>query len=94
MRKRTRIEKLEAAEGRGAVSKYLLVTGSVAQTWGTPEERARGYKIQPTNGPSAGAVYLKTWEDVEAFAARPDVDLMVVRVERAERTERPQAAEI
>ena len=76
---KTRIQKLEAAAGLGDVNKFLCVK------WDEPEQT--GYKIQPfalaNGGTGADPFYLATWEDVEAFEARPDVDLFVIALEYA-----------
>ena len=70
---KTRIQKLEAAAGLGDVNKFLCVKG------------IEPYKIQPytldNGGTGADPFYLATWEDVEAFEARPDVDLFVIAIE-------------
>lgn len=83
---KSRVNKLEDAHG-GPVHKYTLVVydpDGWAGMWDTPEERAKGYKIQPNvrgfDGTGEPPFYLATWPDVEQFAARPDVDLTVIRV--------------
>jgi len=47
-----------------------------------PEERAKGYKVQPwieSFGGNGGApFYLATREELYTFAARDDVDLIIV----------------
>lgn len=79
-----RIKKLEMFTGMGAIYKYIcVICEGWAAVWDTPEERAKGYKIQPCI-PSAGGTggkvfYLATWDDVQAFEARDDVDLKIYR---------------
>jgi hypothetical protein len=75
-----RVARLETAAGVHAVHKYMCVVGT---GWETPEELAKGYKVQPMMASAGGTggdpFYLATWDEVEAFAARPDVRLAVVR---------------
>jgi len=73
-----RVKKLEAAAGLTTVFKYLCVK------WIEPDPE--GYKIQPftmaNGGTGADPFCLATWEEVEAFEARPDVDLFMFVIER------------
>lgn len=70
-----RVNKLEKDSGTGQRMKYMCVHGS---EYGTPEQRAKGYEIRPEGGEP---FYLATREELDAFAARPDVDLTTIEVE-------------
>jgi hypothetical protein len=74
---KNRIVKLEEAAGVNQVNKYMVVTGGAFPT-------NDGYKIQPfvkeQGGTGEDAFYLATWEEVQDFAARPDVDLTVIEI--------------
>jgi len=80
-----RVKTLEKDSGAGDVYKYMcVVMEGWAAGWDTPEERAKGYKIQPlmakAGGTGGGVFYLQTETDLNEFAARPDVNLVVIRV--------------
>jgi hypothetical protein len=79
---KSRLTKLEAAAGVGEVYSYgLVITNGWAEGITTPEERAKGYKIQSyirsAGGTGDGEFYLPTIQDVIAFGNRPDVDLHI-----------------
>ena len=82
----SRITKLETAGGLGDRHGYMLVIDYLTG-WDTVEEIARGYKIQPYTVQFGGTgdepFYLRTWEDVETFAARPDVSLKIFQFGKA-----------
>jgi hypothetical protein len=65
------------------VNKYLCV---IMDLWDTPEKKAKGYKVQPCTAQFGGTggdpFYLATRADLDAFAARPDVDLGIVEIIR------------
>ncbi|GEM_PF-5656089 len=86
-----RVKRLEQ-DHAPKVSKYMLNIMPAWADWDTPEEKAKGYKIQcciPSFGGTGGApFYLATWADVEAFAARDDVHLDI----RAPRGWKPEGA--
>lgn len=79
-----RLQQLEKQSGAHDVYKYMCVISPEWLHWDTPEESAKGYKIQPfttSQGGTGGApFYLATREDLQAFAARPDVDLAVIEI--------------
>jgi hypothetical protein len=82
---KNRIVKLEDAAGIGARLKYLcVITPSWAEGWDSPREKANGYKIQPCTreygGTGGEPFYLATREELEAFQARPDVDLDIIEI--------------
>ncbi len=64
------------------VNKYLCVYYDPIEAGGPPEERAKGYKVQPApkeyGGIGGEPFYLATKADLDAFAARDDVDLATV----------------
>ena len=80
-----RLKKLEGVHNINVAYKYQLFIGVgwAAGMWDTPEEIAKGYKIQPWSKAAGGTgedvFYLPTWEAVEAFRTRPDVDLLIIR---------------
>jgi hypothetical protein len=82
----SRINKLETDAGIGDRHGYMLVIDYLTG-WDPPEERAKGYKIQPYTvqfgGTGEQPFYIKTWPEVEAFAARPDVELHVYQFGKA-----------
>jgi hypothetical protein len=81
----SRINKLETAQGMGARMGYMCV---ISEGWAagldSPEERARGYKVQPyireRGGTGGEPFYIQTREELDQFAARPDVELLIIRV--------------
>jgi len=81
-----RITRLETDAGIGARMRYMLVIDYITG-WDPPEERAKGYKIQPyivtAGGTGEKPFYLATWGDVETFADRPDVDLAIYQYGKA-----------
>ena len=83
-----RVTQLEKRSGAHGIYKYMCVIPPDWLQWNTPEESARGYKIQPfivASGGTGGApFYLATREDLQAFAARPDVELAVIEIGRHE----------
>ncbi len=80
-----RIKQLEEKAGISDVNKYMcVIVKGWAYGWDTPEERAKGYKIQPLFA-SAGGVdkepfYLATETELDEFAARHDVELITIHV--------------
>ena len=90
---KTRITKLETARGAGKVNKYLCVIDNLLDAWDTPEEKAKGYKVQPYTakfgGTGGGCFYFKTCEELDAFAARDDVDLTIIMFKNEE--DKPRA---
>lgn len=79
----SRLAKLEWKAGIGKQSLYLCFIPPDWLTWDTPAETTKGYKIQPcmtTAGGTGGEpFYLATRDDLDAFAARPDVNLTIIR---------------
>jgi hypothetical protein len=78
---KTRLQQLEKKAGLGDRMKYMCVIDNLTH-WDTPEERAKGYKIQPcakwAGGTGGEPFYLASWEDVEKFESRPDVELLII----------------
>lgn len=76
-----RVKQLEKNRGANDVYKYICVMGT---GWDSPEEAAKGYKVQPftqTAGGIGGApFYLATEAELKEFAARPDVDLQRIHI--------------
>src|SRR5688500_10262766 len=80
-----RVNKLENSQGMGKRMKYMcVITEGWASGMDTPEERAKGYKIQPyiqsAGGTGGKPFYLATEAELQEFAARDDVELFVLRV--------------
>lgn len=54
------------------------------ECWDTPEEKAKGYKVQPYTvefgGTGGEPFYIQTQEDLDKFAARDDVDLDILQI--------------
>jgi len=76
---KTRLVQLEKARAPKA-KKYLCV---IAEFFGTPEEKAKGFKVQCAplefGGTGGEPFYLATQADLDAFCAREDVHLDIVR---------------
>ncbi len=82
---KNRLVKLEAAQGVNKVDKYICVFPTPwTSGWDTPEEKA-GFKIQPCvkefGGTGGASFYLATQKELDAFGARPDVDLTIINIE-------------
>jgi hypothetical protein len=79
---RNRLAKIERALGAHDKHGYLCVTGP--DSLAADEEAEKGYKIQPlvksAGGTGEAPFHLATWEEVEAFAARPDVELTILTI--------------
>lgn len=79
---KTRVKKIETASGLDRKNKYMLVVGNPMDE--LDPEPEPGYKIQPfivsAGGTGGDPFYLATWADVEAFEARPDVQLTIIEV--------------
>lgn len=77
---KNRLTRLEKQSGTGKVKKYLCVIG--LSGWDSPEEKAKGYKVQPCTvefgGTGGEPFYLKTRKELDEFAARSDVELDIV----------------
>ena len=73
-----RLDRLEQAANPKEINKYMLATKE-----GKPSD-SEGYKIQPFipefGGKGGEPFYLKTREEVEAFDARADVDLLWIDI--------------
>jgi hypothetical protein len=88
---KSRLAKLEAATVP-TQQKYMVVTWDGKPSNGTPEQDAEGYRIQPISSnpryplPDGKPFYLATWEDVQAFEQRPDVELIHIAVVHEELT--------
>lgn len=76
---KNRLAKLEASAGIGKRYPYMVVIDNFG--FGTPEEKAKGYLIQPfiksAGGTGDAPFYLGTIEEVDEFRARPDVELHI-----------------
>jgi hypothetical protein len=79
MSNKQRIQQLEKTHAPKK-KKYLCVIG--LECWDSPEEKAKGYKVQPCTVESGGTggepFYIATREDLDKFAARDDVDLDII----------------
>ncbi len=75
-----RIKQLEKTHAP-KTKKYLCVIG--LECWDTPEEKAKGYKVQPFaveyGGTGGEPFYIATREKLDTFAARADVDLDIIQ---------------
>jgi hypothetical protein len=76
---KNRLAALEA-EQAPAMQKYMVVTDE-----GKPHAGEPGYKIQPVTRdfrtwPTEEPFYLTTWDEVQAFEARADVDLLHIDI--------------
>lgn len=82
MNAKTRIKQLEKTHGTGKVNKYLCVIRPEWMEWDTPEEKAKGYKVQPCvkefGGTGGEPFYIATRKELDEFAARPGVDLDII----------------
>ena len=83
-----RVKQLEKESGANVKYKYMcLIYKGKAIDNRPPEEKAKGYKIQPfipSAGGTGGAVfYLQTEQELKDFATRPDVDLMILVIRAA-----------
>lgn len=80
MSAKTRIKQLEKTHAPKK-KKYMCVIG--LEFWDTPEEKAKGYKVQPFTVESGGTggepFYIATREELDKFAARDDVDLDIIQ---------------
>jgi hypothetical protein len=85
MNAKQRIKQLEKARGAGKVKKYLCVIG--LSGWDTPEEQAKGFKVQPCTvqfgGTGGEPFYIATQKELDEFAARADVDLDIIEIKYA-----------
>ncbi len=77
---RNRLGKIEKlVRPKPTVAKYLCV---MAPAFGEPGPE--GYKIQPCTrdfgGTNGEPFYLRTEAEVQAFGARPDVELKIIRI--------------
>lgn len=83
MNAKQRIRQLEKARGTGKKKNYICVTG--LDSWNSPEEQAKGYKVQPCavefGGTGGEPFYLATRKELEEFAARSDVNLDIIKFE-------------
>lgn len=87
---RSRVNKLEAAQGIGRRMKYMCVLmQGWADGWDTPEEKAKGYKIQPfiqsAGGTGGEPFYIRTEQGLNEFAARDDVELTIIKIGREDK---------
>jgi hypothetical protein len=82
MNAKQRIKQLEK-RGAGKVKKYLCVIGLGG--WDSPEEQAKGYKVQPYavefGGTGGEPFYIATRKELDEFAARLDVELLIGTLE-------------
>ena len=74
MANKNRLEKLEKARSAGTVNKYLCV---ISNLHGKQEA---DFKVQPCNGTGGEPFYFATRAELDAFGARPGVDLDIVIV--------------
>src|SRR5688500_5830995 len=85
----SRVNKLEQGQGVGKAYKYMHIRyeEGVMGDPRMPEEKEKGLKIQPWapafGGNGGEPFYLETQAELEAFAARPDVELTILVVVRA-----------
>lgn len=82
-----RVNQLEKANNIHARYKYMCVlhTGFSLDMWDHRQElETKGYKIQPFiesfGGTGEDAFYLRTWDELTAFRARPEVELLLLVV--------------
>ncbi len=79
---KNRLARLEKQGGAVKGKKYLCVIG--LGFWDTPEEQAKGFKVQcctiEAGGTGGEPFYLKTRKELDEFAARVDVDLDTVEI--------------
>ncbi len=76
----TRIKQLEKTNGVGSVKGYMCVFFDPPGA----EEMSKGYKVQPfikeSGGTGEDPFYLATRAELDAFAARDDVDLTTIKI--------------
>lgn len=91
MNNKSRLKQLEKASGAGKVKKYMCVIG--LGFWDTPEEQAKGYKVQcctiEAGGTGGNSFYFKTRKELDEFAARADVDLDTIEIKYASEVQTP-----
>ena len=75
---KNRLVKLETDRGVNKVNKYLCVISP--EGMGSPEEKALGYKVQPLDGTGGEPSYIATRAELDAFGARPDIELTIVSI--------------
>lgn len=80
MNAKQRIKQLEKQSGTGKKKNYICVTG--LDSWNSPEEQAKGYRVQPCpvefGGTGEKPFYIATRKELEEFAARSDVNLDLI----------------
>jgi hypothetical protein len=63
--------------------KYAVMSRKVLDALGIPDGKGNGFRVQPltlqAGGTGSQPFFIETQEELDAFAARPDVYLMILK---------------